>query len=116
MIVHLNTEDLELFRPLAEQFGDSITLRPNSTLKRGSVRVSLDGSVVEDLIERRLEGLNKSLAQPSSGSWRNGQSTSLAARIEAAKRAGNVVQDVASVDAEDVLLAASDGQSGQDHA
>lgn len=116
MIVHLNTEDLELFRPLAEQFGESITLRPNSTLKRGSVRVSLDGSIVEDLIERRLEGLNKSLVQPSPASWRNGQSTSLAARIEAAKRAGQVVEDVSPVQAEDVTLAAADEQPGQDHA
>ena len=116
MIVHLNTEDLELFRPLAEQFGESITLRPNSTLKRGSVRVSLDGSIVEDLIERRLEGLNKSLAQPSPASWRNGQSTSLAARIEAAKRAGQVVEDVNATEAEDVTLASAGEQSGQDHA
>ena len=62
-----------------------------------------------------LEG-SDGVASTCSGSWRNGQSTSLAARIEAAKRAGKVVQDVASVDAEDVLLASSDGQSGQDHA
>ncbi len=117
MIVHLNTEDLEQFRPLAEQFGTSITLRPNSTLKRGSVRVSLDGSIVEDLIERRIEGMSKSLAQPTNGSWRNGQSTSLAARIDAAKRAGQqVVQDVAPIEVVDAMQDAGGDHPGQDHA
>ena len=117
MIVHLNTEDLEQFRPLAEQFGTSITLRPNSTLKRGSVRVSLDGSIVEDLIERRIEGMSKSLAQPTNGSWRNGQSTSLAARIDAAKRAGQqVVEDVAPIEVVDAMQDAGGDHPGQDHA
>ncbi len=81
VVVHLNPEDLELYRPLAAQMGESMTLRSNTGLKRGSVRVSLDGSVVEDLIERRLQGLAKSLAQPASAAWRNGPGTSLASRI-----------------------------------
>jgi len=70
VIVHLNPEDLEQYKPLIAPFGDSILLRPDATLTRGSVRASLDGSVVEDLIERRVKGIQKSLAQPVAGSWR----------------------------------------------
>ena len=70
VIVHLNPEDLEQYKPLTAQFGDSIVLRPDALLSRGSVRASLDGSVVEDLIERRIKGLTKSLSQPMASSWR----------------------------------------------
>jgi len=70
VIVHLNPEDLEQYKPLIAQFGDSLVLRPDALLARGSVRASLDGSVVEDLIDRRVKGLSKSLAQPVASSWR----------------------------------------------
>ena len=70
VIVHLNPEDLEQYKPLTAQFGDSLVLRPDALLARGSVRASLDGSVVEDLIDRRVKGLSKSLAQPVASSWR----------------------------------------------
>ena len=70
VIVHLNPEDLEQYKPLIAQFGDSLVLRPDALLARGSVRASLDGSVVEDLIDRRIKGLSKSLAQPVASSWR----------------------------------------------
>ncbi len=70
VIVHLNPEDLEQYKPLVAQFGDSMVLRPDALLSRGSVRASLDGSVVEDLIDRRVKGLSKSLAQPVASSWR----------------------------------------------
>jgi hypothetical protein len=70
VIVHLNPDDLEQYKPLVVQFGDSMVLRPDALLSRGSVRASLDGSVVEDLIDRRVKGLSKSLAQPVASSWR----------------------------------------------
>ncbi|MCX7211004.1 MAG: FliH/SctL family protein [Burkholderiales bacterium] len=86
LIVHLNPDDLELYKPLAEQFGTTISLRPNSTLQRGSVRVSLDGAVVEDLIERRVQALSKSLKEAAPTGWRGNANTaagnSLAARME----------------------------------
>lgn len=94
VMVQLNPEDLELYRPLAAQLGDSMTLRSNTALKRGSVRVSLDGSVVEDLIERRIEGLGKSLAQPPAAGWRNGPGTSLSAGLETESGARQMVQYV----------------------
>ncbi len=86
LIVHLNPDDLELYKPLAEQFGTTISLRPNSTLQRGSVRVSLDGAVVEDLIERRVQVLSKSLKEAAPTGWRGNTNAaagnSLAARME----------------------------------
>lgn len=98
VMVQLNPDDLELYRPLVAQLGDSMTLRSNTALKRGSVRVSLDGSVVEDLIERRIEGLGKSLAQPPAAGWRNGPGTSLSARLESGSGARQTVQDVTAKD------------------
>jgi len=99
LIVHLNPDDLELYKPLAEQFGTTISLRPNSTLQRGSVRVSLDGAVVEDLIERRVQALSKSLKEAAPSGWRSNANTnanagagnSLAARME------NRQQDIETV-------------------
>lgn len=70
VIIHLHPDDLEQYKPLIAQLGDSIVLRPDGLLSRGSVRASLDGSVVEDMIERRVKGLSKSLAQPVGSSWR----------------------------------------------
>ena len=75
VIVHLNPDDLEQYKPLITQFGDSMVLRPDALLSRGSVRASLDGSVVEDLIDRRTKGLSKSLAQPVASSWRPAMAT-----------------------------------------
>ena len=98
VMVQLNPDDLELYRPLVAQLGDSMTLRSNTALKRGSVRVSLDGSVVEDLIERRIEGLGKSLAQPPAAGWRNGPGTNLSARLESGSGARQTVQDVTAKD------------------
>jgi flagellar assembly protein FliH len=93
VIIHLHPEDLEAYRPTVASFGDSLILRPDSMLERGSVRVSLDGSVVEDLMQRRIEGVKKSLAQAPAPSWRAGGS-SLASRVQQ----GQAVDDVTIVD------------------
>jgi len=87
VIVHLNPEDLEQYKPLIAQFGDSLVLRPDALLARGSVRASLDGSVVEDLIDRRVKGLSKSLAQPVASSWRPALATPSAKPTVASKPA-----------------------------
>lgn len=115
LIVHLNPDDLELYKPLAEQFGTTISLRPNSTLQRGSVRVSLDGAVVEDLIERRVQALSKSLKEAAPTGWRSNANTnasagnSLAARMENRQQ---VVQDVETV----AVTSASQSQTDESHA
>lgn len=96
VIVHLNHEDLEVYRPLVAQFGDSMILRPDSLLERGSVRVSLDGSVVEDLMQRRIEGLKKSLSQPAAPAWQAG-SGRLSDRLSESQRGSQHVEDVTAV-------------------
>ena len=112
LIVHLNPDDLELYKPLAEQFGTTISLRPNSTLQRGSVRVSLDGAVVEDLIERRVQALNKSLKEAAPKGWRGNANAaagnSLAARMESRQ------QDVETVAVTSATNATND-QANENH-
>ena len=96
VIIHLNPEDLEAYRPTVANFADSLILRPDTKLERGSVRVSLDGSVVEDLMQRRADGLKKSLAQAPAPGWRAGGGT-LASRVQQ----GQPVDDVTIIDNKD---------------
>ncbi len=97
VIVHLNPEDLEAYRPLVAQFSDSMILRPDSLLERGSVRVSLDGSVVEDLMQRRVDGLKKSLSQPAAPGWQAGGSR-LSDRLNESQRGSQHIEDVTAVE------------------
>lgn len=97
VIVHLNPDDLEAYRPLVAQFGDSMILRPDALLERGSVRVALDGSVVEDLMQRRVDGLKKSLSQPAAPGWQTG-GTRLADRLNDSQRSRQQVEDVTAVE------------------
>ena len=97
VIVHLNPEDLEAYRPLVAQFSDSMILRPDSLLERGSVRVSLDGSVVEDLMQRRVDGLKKSLNQPAAPGWQAGGSR-LSDRLNESQRGSQPIEDVTAVE------------------
>lgn len=112
LIVHLNPDDLELYKPLAEQFGESISLRPNSTLQRGSVRVSLDGAVVEDLIERRVQALSKSLKEAAPSGWRSNANTNASAGNSLAARMENRQQDVETV----AVTSTSNTQTDESHA
>ncbi len=97
VVVHLNHEDLEAYRPLVAQFGDSMILRPDSLLERGSVRVSLDGSVVEDLMQRRIDGLKKSLSQPAAPGWQAGGGR-LSDRLNESQRGSQHIEDVTAVE------------------
>lgn len=112
LIVHLNPDDLELYKPLAEQFGTTISLRPNSTLQRGSVRVSLDGAVVEDLIERRVQALSKSLKEAAPTGWRSNANTNASAGNSLAARMENRQQDVETV----AVTSTSNTQTDESHA
>jgi len=101
VIVHLNPEDLEAYRPLVAQFADSMILRPDALLDRGSVRVSLDGSVVEDLMQRRIDGLKKSLSQPAAPGWQAGGSRAsdrLSDRLNESQRGSQHIEDVTAVE------------------
>jgi hypothetical protein len=72
-------------------------LRPDSLLERGSVRVSLDGSVVEDLMQRRVDGLKKSLNQPAAPGWQAGGSR-LSDRLNESQRGSQHIEDVTAVE------------------
>ncbi len=96
VVVHLHPEDLESYRPTVAQFADSLILRPDNLLERGSVRVSLDGSVVEDLLQRRVAGLKRSLAQPAAPGWR-AAGGKLSERLADGQRGSTHVEDVTPV-------------------
>lgn len=108
VVVHLHPEDLEAYKPTVAGFADSLVLRPDAQLERGSVRASLDGSVVEDLMQRRVDGMKKSLSQASAPGWRNAGGR-LADRVQQ----GQPVDDVTvTVPAETVIEAsAADGHA-----
>jgi len=93
VVIHLHAEDLEAYRPTVEKYADSLILRPDNSLERGSVRVSLDGSVVEDLMQRRIDGVKKSIAQAPAPSWRTGGN-----RLSDRLQTGQPVDDVTVVD------------------
>ncbi len=108
VVVHLHPEDLEAYKPTVAGFADSLVLRPDAHLERGSVRASLDGSVVEDLMQRRVDGMKKSLSQASAPGWRNAGGR-LADRVQQ----GQPVDDVTvTAPAETVIEAsAADGHA-----
>jgi flagellar biosynthesis/type III secretory pathway protein FliH len=61
LIIYLNPLDLEHFSLSLDDQQANIELRADQQLSRGSVRVNMDDSAVEDLIEHRLETLTDSL-------------------------------------------------------
>ncbi len=93
VIIHLHPEDVEHYKPQAAMFGDAMVLRADPKLERGSVRASLEGSVVEDLIQRRVAGLKKGLMQAPAQSWR-ANAGRLSDRIADGQRSGQPVDDV----------------------
>ena len=93
VIIHLHPDDIEQYKPQAAQFGDALVLRADPKLERGSVRASLEGSVVEDLIQRRVAGLKKGLMQAPAPSWR-ANAGRLSERIADGQRGSQQVEDV----------------------
>jgi flagellar biosynthesis/type III secretory pathway protein FliH len=93
VIIHLHPEDVEHYKPQAAMFGDALVLRADPKLERGSVRASLEGSVVEDLIQRRVAGLKKGLMQAPAPSWR-ANAARLSDRIADGQRGSQQVEDV----------------------
>jgi len=55
LVLSLNPDDVERWRRRAPIALESVTLRPDPGLSIGSVRVSAGESVIEDLIEHRLQ-------------------------------------------------------------
>lgn len=65
--VRLHPDDLAALGPLAQAFGTHITLEAADHLRRGSVEAVSDGTLVQDLVENRLDALAAQLlgAQPA---------------------------------------------------
>ena len=55
--VRLHPDDLAALGPLAQTFGANITLESADHLRRGSVEAVSDGTLVQDLVENRLDAL-----------------------------------------------------------
>jgi len=71
--VRLHPDDLAALGPLAQTFGAHITLEAADHLRRGSVEAVSDGTLVQDLVENRLDALAAQLlgaepAAPGTGS------------------------------------------------
>jgi len=61
IVVTLHPEDLSSLGKTADVFKGSIEFRSDSHLSRGSVRVTMGDSAIEDLIERRLQNIVENL-------------------------------------------------------
>lgn len=59
--VSLNPSDLERVQPLLKNNEPPLHLQPDMSLRPGSVRVRCNDTVIEDLIDHRLEGLARQL-------------------------------------------------------
>ncbi len=65
VVVELHPDDARALSAMKPGFLDGLKLQPERSLHRGSVRVRLDDTVVEDLIEHRLEAIaQRLLARP----------------------------------------------------
>jgi flagellar biosynthesis/type III secretory pathway protein FliH len=79
--VSVNPEDLHRLKEMGKSVTDHMQLEPDTLLRQGSVRVRVQDSVVQDLIENRLEPLaRRLLAQPEA--WMQ-QSSLVKERAEA---------------------------------
>lgn len=68
VIVGLHADDLALLEAMKPPFLEGLRLQPEPGLLRGSVRLRLDDTVLEDLIEHRLEAIvQRLLARPGPG-------------------------------------------------
>lgn len=61
VVVSLNPQDAALLEAAAPAFLKDLKLQPDAGLFRGSVRLRLDDTVLEDLIEHRLDAIAQSL-------------------------------------------------------
>jgi flagellar biosynthesis/type III secretory pathway protein FliH len=79
--VSLNPSDLERVQPLLKNNEPPLHLQPDMSLLPGSVRVRCNDTVIEDLIENRLEGLARQLlAEPDP--WLKNSSRLVGAQVE----------------------------------
>ncbi len=63
VVVELHPDDAEVLSAMKPAFLEGLRLQPERGLHRGSVRLRLDDTVVEDLVEHRLEAIAQRLLQ-----------------------------------------------------
>lgn len=61
IVIYLNPQDLEHFSLKLDDQHGNIDLRADQQLSKGSLRVNMDDSAIEDFIEKRLQSLTESL-------------------------------------------------------
>ena len=107
----LNPNDLERVRPLLKNNEPPLLLQPDMSLLPGSVRVRSNDTVIEELIENRLEGLaHQLLSEPEP--WLKNASRLAGAQVEAleplfaARQKTAIDQDIDDVLEKDLFKAA----------
>lgn len=79
--VSANPNDLERVRPLLKTNDPPLVLHADTTLTPGSVRVRFNDTLIEDLIENRLEGLARQLiSEPEA--WLKNASSLVGLKVE----------------------------------
>lgn len=82
--VSANPHDLERVRPLLKNNDPPLVLQPDTALTPGSVRVRFNDTLIEDLIENRLEGLARQLiSEPEE--WLKNASSLVGFKVETAE-------------------------------
>lgn len=64
MVVLLHPSDADAMLDVPDAFSEEIELRADANLSRGSVRVTMGDTVIDDLIESRLQDLADQIYQP----------------------------------------------------
>lgn len=66
VVVCVHPEDAQMLQAMSPGLLEGLRLQPEPHLSRGSVRLRMDDTVLEDLIEHRLEALMQPLMMPAS--------------------------------------------------
>ena len=93
IILYLSPEDKDKFSATLDGELDSIDLRADPQLSSGSVKVSIDDSAIEDLIEHRLDSLSQGLLGQPMANSRPGFDNNFANQVEEKPLEGAVELD-----------------------
>lgn len=86
VVVSMHPQDLERVRPLLNESGASLKLLPDGQLLPGSVRVQSNDTVIEDLVQNRLDNLAHSLIFEADD-WMRNESSLAGWRVESVEPA-----------------------------
>lgn len=80
--ISANPHDLERVSPLLKEVGSKFNLHPDNNLLPGSIRIKSNDTIINDLIETRLEGIARQLIEEPE-SWIKNSSFLVGAKVEA---------------------------------